>query len=224
MPGSGGSFGTQNVPRVLIADDHPLFRDALRFAVEEVATDEPVAVLEAGTLAEVDAAAHAEPGVDLVLLDLKMPGMNGMAGLVGLRRRFPTLPVVIVSAAEDPAVVREALACGASGYIPKSLDRGALTGALRLVLEGEVYVPPGLRSQGPGEKGARTGRLSALTPQQLAVLRLMVEGKPNKIIAYELAIAETTVKAHITVILRKLGVHSRTQAVLLARDLVGAQA
>jgi DNA-binding NarL/FixJ family response regulator len=174
--------------------------------------------------AEVDAIARAEPGLDLLLLDLKMPGMSGMAGLVELRRRFPTLPVVIVSAAEDPAIVREALACGASGYIPKSLERRALTEALGQVLEGEVYVPPALRSQDAGEKGAGTGRLGSLTPQQLAVLRLMVEGKPNKIIAYELAIAETTVKAHITVILRKLGVHSRTQAVLFARDLVGAQA
>jgi DNA-binding NarL/FixJ family response regulator len=212
------------VPSVLIADDHPLFRDAMRLAVEAVAADDPLAVLEAGTLAEVDAIASAEPGLDLLLLDLRMPGMNGMAGLVELRRRFPTLPVVIVSAAEEPAVVREALACGASGYIPKSLERRALTEALGRVLLGEIYVPPALGAEGADGRGASTGRLSSLTPQQLAVLRLMVEGKPNKIIAYELAIAETTVKAHITVILRKLGVHSRTQAVLLARDLVGAQA
>lgn len=216
------------MPKVLVADDHPLFRRALELALEAVVeTGEggPLRVLEAGTVDEVRAVASGERDLELLLLDLRMPGMDGLAGLLDLRRRFPALPVVVVSAAEEPALVREALACGAQGYIPKSLDRREMASALGRVLQGEIYLPPTLaEEEGEGSAAApaatRAERLRQLTQQQLNVLRQMVEGKPNKIIAYELDIAETTVKAHITVILRKLGVHSRTQAVLLARDLL----
>jgi DNA-binding NarL/FixJ family response regulator len=211
------------MPKVLIADDHPLFRRAMAMALEGVVPGGPLTVLEAGCIADVQALAAEEPDLELLLLDLRMPGMDGFAGLLELRRRFPALPVVVVSAAEEPAVVRDALACGALGYIPKSLDRSQMAEALGRVLQGEIYVPPSLaEADGGGAAAPAAERLRALTPQQLNVLRLMVEGKPNKIIAYELDIAETTVKAHITVILRKLGVSSRTQAVLAARDLVGA--
>lgn len=214
--------------KVLVADDHPLFRRALELALEAVARagegGPPLRVLEAGTVDEVRAVAGGERDLELLLLDLRMPGMDGLAGLLDLRRRFPALPVVVVSAAEEPALVREALACGAQGYIPKSLDRKEMAAALGRVLQGEIYVPPTLApaEEGEGQPTAatRAERLRQLTQQQLNVLRHMVDGKPNKIIAYELDIAETTVKAHITVILRKLGVHSRTQAVLLARDLL----
>lgn len=223
------------MPKILIADDHPLFRSALQIAVEAAAAapaadasdGRPPLVLEAGSVAEVERLAAGEPGLDLLLLDLRMPGMEGFAGLIGLRRRFPDLPVVIVSAAEEPGLVREAMACGARGYIAKSLGREAMAEALARVLRGGTYVPPGTEGTAAAEAAngaagpARSERLTSLTPQQLKVLRLLVDGKPNKIIAYELDIAETTVKAHITIILRKLGVHSRTQAVLFARDLLG---
>ena len=203
--------------KLLVADDHPLFRDAVGLAIRQLDAAEPQ-VLEAGTLEEAAKIAAAEPDLDLLLLDLNMPGAQGLSGLVELRRRFPALPIVVVSAAEDPRLIREAIAAGAMGYVPKSLDRAGIGEALRQVLAGEIWQP----AEG-GEDEAPSGasvaqRLQALTPQQANILKLMVAGKPNKIIAYELAIAETTVKAHVTLILRKLGVFSRTQAVLAVRD------
>jgi DNA-binding NarL/FixJ family response regulator len=205
--------------KVLVADDHPLFREAVTLAVRHLdSTDSQI--LEAGTLAEVSRLAAAIPDLDLLLLDLKMPGSDGLAGLLELRRRFPALPVVIVSATEDPRIIREAIAAGAMAYIPKSLDRAGMAKALRHVLAGETWQPEAREGEVAPEGGLMTQRIAALTPQQRNILSLMVAGKPNKIIAYELGIAETTVKAHITLILRKLGVFSRTQAVLAARDLV----
>jgi DNA-binding NarL/FixJ family response regulator len=203
--------------KLLVADDHPLFRDAVGLAIRQLDGAEPQ-VLEAGTLDEAARIAAAEPDLDLLLLDLHMPGAQGLSGLVELRRRFPALPIVVVSAAEDPRLIREAIAAGAMGYVPKSLDRAGIGEALRQVLAGEIWQP----AEGDDEAapcGATVAeRLKALTPQQANILKLMAAGKPNKIIAYELAIAETTVKAHVTIILRKLGVFSRTQAVLVARD------
>ena len=202
--------------KVLVADDHPLFREAVVLSIRHLdQTDSQV--LEAGTLDEVCRLATAMPDLDLLLLDLKMPGMDGLGGLLELRRRFPALPVVIVSATEDPRVIREAIAAGAMAYIPKSLDRASIVQALEHVLAGEIWQPEGDAEPLPDDGSIGT-RMHALTPQQHNILRLIVAGKPNKIIAYDLGIAETTVKAHITVILRKLGVFSRTQAVLAARD------
>jgi DNA-binding NarL/FixJ family response regulator len=204
--------------KVLVADDHPLFREAVTLAVRHLdSTDSQI--LEAGTLAEVGRLASAIPDLDLLLLDLKMPGSDGLGGLLELRRRFPALPVVIVSATEDPRII-EAIAAGAMAYIPKSLDRAGMAKALRHVLAGETWQPEVREGEAAPEGALMTQRIAALTPQQRNILSLMVAGKPNKIIAYELGIAETTVKAHITLILRKLGVFSRTQAVLAARDLV----
>jgi DNA-binding NarL/FixJ family response regulator len=208
--------------KVVVADDHPLFRQAMQLAIEGLGTphDEPV-VLEASSIEEVRRHASAEHDIDLVLLDLRMPGMDGLAGLIALRREFPHLPVAIVSASDEHKVIREALALGATGFIPKTLPRGEIEGAIGQILRGESYLPSGFADEAPapgGEAADRAERISSLTPQQLKVLQLVAQGKPNKIIAYELDIAETTVKAHITVILRKLGVYSRTQAVLVARD------
>jgi DNA-binding NarL/FixJ family response regulator len=203
--------------KVLIADDHPLFRQALQLAVGDVAPDDHE-TFEASTMDDVLRAADATPDLDLLLLDLTMPGMDGLSGLIELRRRHPHLPVVIVSATEDAKVIRETLSCGAMGYIPKSLDRDGISSALRQVLEGDIWVPQTVQLEDEPGGPSVSERMASLTPQQLKVLRLMVSGKPNKIIAYELDIAETTVKAHITVILRKLAVHSRTQAVLASRD------
>jgi DNA-binding NarL/FixJ family response regulator len=205
--------------KVLVADDHPLFREAVTLAVRHLeGTDSQI--LEAGTLEEAGRLAAAIPDLDLLLLDLKMPGTEGLGGLLDLRRRFPALPIVIVSATEDSRMIREAIAAGAMAYIPKSLDRAGMAEALRHVLAGETWQPEVREGEAAPEGALMTQRLAALTPQQRNILSLMVAGKPNKIIAYELGIAETTVKAHITLILRKLGVFSRTQAVLAARDLV----
>lgn len=205
--------------KVLVADDHPLFREAVVLSIRHLDRTD-FQVLEAGTLDEVCRLATAMPDLDLLLLDLKMPGMDGLGGLLELRRKFPSLPVVIVSATEEPRIIREAIAAGAMAYIPKSLDRSTITQALEHVLNGDIWQPEGDAGQF-GNETPMAERMQALTPQQTNILRLMVAGKPNKLIAYELSIAETTVKAHVTVILRKLGVYSRTQAVLAAREFFG---
>lgn len=205
--------------KVLVADDHPLFREAVVLSIRHLDRTD-FQVLEAGTLDEVCRLATAMPDLDLLLLDLKMPGMDGLGGLLELRRKFPSLPVVIVSATEEPRIIREAIAAGAMAYIPKSLDRSTITQALEHVLNGDIWQPEGDVGQF-GNETPMAERMQALTPQQTNILRLMVAGKPNKLIAYELSIAETTVKAHVTVILRKLGVYSRTQAVLAAREFFG---
>ncbi|MFZ1425999.1 MAG: response regulator transcription factor [Geminicoccaceae bacterium] len=203
--------------KILVADDHPLFREAVVLAVRHLeGTDSQI--FEAGTLGEAGRLAAAIPDLDLLLLDLKMPGAHGLSGLIELRRRFPALPVVIVSATEEPHVIREAIAAGAMAYVPKSLDRASIVEALRHVLAGETWQPEDGEGTAPPTGVTVAERMKALTPQQHNILGLMVAGKPNKIIAHELAIAETTVKAHVTLILRKLGVFSRTQAVLVARD------
>jgi DNA-binding NarL/FixJ family response regulator len=205
---------------VLIADDHPLFREALQVALGEALREEQKTVLEASSMGEACELAAAHGDIDLVLMDLRMPGMEGMSGLLDFRRRFPALPLVVVSASDDRALIQEAVAFGASGYIPKSLGKEAIARALRTILDGGCFVPEAAR-QPPDDSASRrlevARRIAGLTPQQLKVLSLIAKGKPNKIIAYELGITEKTVKAHITVILRKLGVHSRTQAVLAAQ-------
>jgi DNA-binding NarL/FixJ family response regulator len=154
--------------------------------------------------------------------------MDGFKGLIELRHEFPAVPIVIVSATEEPAVIRAAIAHGAAGFIPKSLDRGQIADALQAVLDGGTWVPDGVLQHAVDGQADRqqelAQKMASLTAQQLKVLELVAQGKPNKVIAYELDIAETTVKAHITVVLRKLGVHSRTQAVLLARDVFAAPA
>jgi DNA-binding NarL/FixJ family response regulator len=206
--------------KVLIADDHPLFREAMVLAIRHLdGTDSQV--LEAGTFDETRRLAEAMPDLDLLLLDLRMPGMEGLSGLIELRRRLPALPIVIVSATEEPRVIREAIAAGAMAYIPKSLDRATIAAALHRVMEGETWQPEPSEGTAAPTGAPSAERMKALTPQQRNILKLIAAGKPNKIIAYELDIAETTVKAHITVILRKLGVYSRTQAALVARDLFG---
>ncbi|MFO1046975.1 MAG: response regulator transcription factor [Geminicoccaceae bacterium] len=205
--------------KVLVADDHPLFREAVVLAIKHLGEDSEI--FEAGTLDEACSVAAEVPQLDLLLLDLRMPGANGLSGLLELRRRFPALPVVVVSATEEPRVIREAIASGAMGFVPKSLDRSAIGEALRHVLAGETWQPDGDGAVSAADNAVPVARrLETLTPQQDNILRLMVAGKPNKIIAYELDIAETTVKAHVTLILRKLGVFSRTQAVLAVRDFV----
>jgi DNA-binding NarL/FixJ family response regulator len=168
-----------------------------------------------------------------VLLDLNMPGMNGLNGLISLRNEAPTVPVVIVSAEDDKQIVLQAITCGAVGFISKSSPRNQMTEALQQILDGNVYLPSDIIRQS-GQEGRRNRRgndnpqiapelLSSLTRRQLLVLERMAKGESNKQIAYNLHIAETTVKAHVSAILRKLGVHNRVQAILSASDIDFAQ-
>ena len=207
--------------RILIADDHPMMRSALaQLVVRALPGTE---TLEAATLDQVIAAVRARPsraGVDLVLLDLNMPGMNGFTGLVLIRAEFPALPVIVISASEDALTISRALDYGAAGFIPKSAPGECLAEAILAVLAGDLWFP------GHGEPGDRAAdidlaaRLAALTPQQLRVFMMLAEGRLNKQIAHELEVTEATVKAHVTMILRKLGVGNRTQAVIAAARLL----
>jgi DNA-binding NarL/FixJ family response regulator len=198
---------------VLIADDHPLVRDALARTVQQLAA--VVQVRETGDLdGLLRLAAHGD--ADLALVDLNMPGMEGMAGLRRLREAAPTLPVVVASGQEDTATIRAVLAAGAAGFIPKSERSEVLLGALRLVLSGAIYVPPRLLDAAPATAAAAP---SELTPRQLDVLRCLRRGEPNKLIARELGPTEGTVKIHIAAILRALHARNRTEAVVRAREL-----
>lgn len=206
-------------PRIVVADDHPMFRDALRLAIGRARPD--AEIVETGTLEGVTVELEDGPAVDLVLLDLNMPGMQGFSGLIYLCAHHPEVPVAVISANEEPCVMRRAVAAGASGYIPKSAPVEEMRAALRTLITGEVWVPPGIiLDAGSADENAELNlRLASLTAQQVRVLMMLNDGLVNKQIAYELDISEGTVKAHVSAILQKLGVTSRTQAVILARQL-----
>ncbi|HZC57155.1 MAG TPA: response regulator transcription factor [Xanthobacteraceae bacterium] len=214
---------------LLIADDHPLFRGALREAVNGLFDRADIA--EAGTFEEVTELLERGSGsgssadVDLILLDLRMPGVRGFSGLMYLRAQYPGLPIVVVSANDDPAVIRRCMEFGASGFIPKTLGVEALRQAVAQVLRGEVWTPPDvdLERDSDTEGAAVIARLATLTPQQVRVLMMLSGGLLNKQIAYELGVSEATVKAHVSAILQKLGVESRTQAVIAAGKIEAGQ-
>ncbi|TIM80248.1 MAG: response regulator transcription factor [Mesorhizobium sp.] len=197
--------------RFLIIDDHPLFREALHSAVQMAYPD--VDTVEARSITEA--------------LDLSMPDVHGFDGLLQLRTRYPRLPVVIVSGHEEPKIISEALSYGAAGFIPKSARKSDLAAAIRSVMEGAIYVPETYEGQPPDadstDRAEMVQRLAKLTPQQLRVLQMLRQGLLNKQIAYELQVGETTVKAHVSEILRKLNVYSRTQAVIEVSKLDSAE-
>ncbi|WP_432695318.1 response regulator [Marinobacterium sp. YM272] len=212
--------------KILIADDHPLFREAITNVIqsgfpgsETIETEDLETALQLAT---------EDDDLDLVLLDLNMPGMHGLNGLISLRNEAPTVPVVIVSAEDDKQIVLQAITCGAVGFISKSSPRPQMTEALQQILNGNVYLPSDIiRSSGSDSRRQRRMNepqippelLNSLTRRQLLVLERMAQGESNKQIAYNLSIAETTVKAHVSAILRKLGVHNRVQAILSASDI-----
>lgn len=209
-------------PVVVVADDHPLFRAALRLAVERVLPG--AAVTEADSFAALRQSIAAAPDADLVLLDLRMPGVQGFASLVWLRAEYPSVPVVMVSADEDANTIHRALDFGAAGFIPKSAGLEVLTTALTSVLDGQLWVPPAAASPPDSADAQLARRVASLSPQQLRVLMHLAEGRLNKQIAYDLEITEATIKAHVTAILRKLGLYRRTQAAVLAQRLLLADA
>jgi DNA-binding NarL/FixJ family response regulator len=208
---------------LVIADDHPLFRGALREAVNGMFAS--AAVGEAGTFEEVTELLERGGDVDLILLDLHMPGVRGFSGLMYLRAQYPSLPIVVVSANDDPAVIRRCMEFGASGFIPKTLGVEALRQAIARVLQGEIWTPPDvdLTRKPDAATESMIARLSSLTPQQVRVLMMLSGGLLNKQIAYELGVSEATVKAHVSAILQKLGVESRTQAVIAAGKIEAGQ-
>lgn len=221
------SEGAPDKIRIVLADDHKLVRDGLRFYLSRLA--EETEVLEAETFAEALSLASEAPSLDLIILDLKMPGMNGFAGLEIMRTKFPDLPVVILSGVTDRETVLTALERGAAGFLPKTMSGKALIGALRLVFSGEKYIPSIVLPQsGQVQEGgplasaqafASGSPLTALTRREREVLSHLVHGKPNKEIARELKLQEVTIKLHLKGIFRKLGASNRTQAVRIAMEL-----
>jgi len=205
--------------RLVIADDHPLFRGALREAVSGLL--EKVDIAEAGSFEDITKLLERGAEIDLILLDLSMPGVRGFSGLMYLRAQYPSVPIIVVSASDDPAVIRRCMDFGASGFIPKTLGIETMRGAIERVFEGGIWTPPdidlGARSDAQGAE--LLARFASLTPQQVRVLMMLSEGLLNKQIAYELGVSEATVKAHVSAILQKLGVDSRTQAVIAASKL-----
>ena len=209
--------------RLLIADDHPLYRGALREAVTGLF--ERIDIAEAGTFNEVTELLERGSEVDLVLLDLTMPGVRSFSGLMYLRAQYPSVPVIVVSANDDPAAIRRCMEFGASGFIPKTLGVEVMRDAISCILSGGVWTPPDvdLSAGSDAETAALMTRMTTLTPQQVRVLMMLSEGLLNKQIAYQLGVSEATVKAHVSAILQKLGVESRTQAVIAAAKIETGQ-
>lgn len=208
--------------KILIVDDHPMFREALRGAIKIALAN--AQVFEAGGISAACETIRAEPGIEIVLLDLSMPGTTSFDGLMLMRSSFPRIPIMVVSGLDDPRIVQEAIRLGAAGFVPKSVDKATLGKAISEVLNGSVFVPADLAQTVPGACAASdttdiTTRLAELTPAQLRVLQLIRHGRLNKQIAHELGVSETTVKAHVSEILRKLKVVSRTQAVIETAQL-----
>ena len=205
----------------MIADDHPLFRGAMREAISGLL--EKVDIAEAGTFDDVVELLSGD--VDLVLLDLAMPGVRGFSGLMYMRAQYPSVPVIVVSANDDPTAIRRCMEFGASGFIPKTLGVDTMRAAISRVLSGGVWTPPDvdLSAGADSEAAELMGRMATLTPQQVRVLMMLSEGLLNKQIAYQLGVSEATVKAHVSAILQKLGVESRTQAVIAAAKIETGQ-
>jgi DNA-binding NarL/FixJ family response regulator len=206
---------------VLIVDDHPLYRLALKGAV--AAACPTCEIFEADSVGGLFDALDRHPDVDLLLLDLNLPGAYGFNALAHLRGSRPELPIIVVSASDDPGTMRQALAFGAQSFVSKSADAATIGDSVRAVLRGEVVTPAGLgpeRGHGADDDALEIAqRMAHLTPQQFRVLGMLCAGRLNKQIGEDLQITEATVKAHMTVILRKLGASNRTQAVLLAGRL-----
>ena len=204
----------------IVADDHPLFREALIHAIGNCV--DAATIVEADSLDSLQAVVESNPDADLLFLDLNMPGVSGFSALAYIRNNHESLPTVIVSAMDDPRVIRRSIQHGASGFIPKSSPIAVIEEGIRRVLDGEVWLPEGVDLQddrlGSDEAGIAAA-LSSLTPHQFRVLMMLGEGLLNKQIAYQLGVSEATIKAHVTAILRKMNVNNRTQAVLAVQKL-----
>lgn len=212
---------SNTMARAIIADDHPLFRSALRQALSNTLGSD---VLEAETFPDLVQLLHREPQLELLFLDLNMPGNRGLTGLTTIRNQFPDILVLIVSANEDIGVIQRAMDYGASAYIPKSAPLPVLMQAVNSVLQGDSWLPEHLLDRFAEQTDSKhkdfAQRLEQLTPQQFKVLACIADGLLNKQIAYELDVQETTIKQHVSAILRKLGVINRTQAGVIFHDML----
>jgi DNA-binding NarL/FixJ family response regulator len=214
-PHAEGEIGS-----VLVIDDHPLYCEALASAIEGIlGTDD---VRSASCLSEGMRLLNARYTPDLILLDLNLPDVAGLNGFLRIKDKTPDVPVIVISASTSEKTIQALLGAGAAGFIPKDLPKSSFSEALRAVWDGKIYAPPGIRRTGGTPEPAGDGdvhhRIEGLSPQQSRILNLICKGKANKQIAFELSLAEATVKAHITALLRRLGVRNRTQAALLVRD------
>ncbi len=205
----------QDQHTIAIADDHPLFRSALFQSVHMAIGG--AYLLEADSLNSLQQLLNQHADIDLLLLDLNMPGTQGMSGLLQLRSHYPQLPIVIISANDDPEIIQQAHRHGAFGFIPKSSDMPTLIQALQSVLQGQPTFP--IEMVLTKSRNDLTDKLATLTPQQHKVLQMLSDGLLNKQIAYELSVSEATIKAHMTAIFRKLNVKNRTQAVITLQQL-----
>ncbi len=223
MSPSSARSGQCSTARAIIADDHPLFRSALRQALGTTLEGE---VLDASGFDDLVQLLQGHPGVELVFLDLNMPGNQGLTGLTTLRNQFPDVLVIIVSANEQPGVIQRAMSFGASAYVPKSTSLPEIVTAVQTVLAGDSWLPAHLGVGMPERDNPLhrdfAHKLDQLTPQQFKVLRCIADGLLNKQIAHELDVQETTVKQHVSAILRKFGVINRTQAGVLFHDMLRA--
>ncbi len=203
-------------PALLVADDHPLFRAAVVQVIRGRFAD--FEVLEASSASSLSAALAAHPGIELVLLDLTMPGTHGFSALLHVRGAYPQLPVVVISSNDHPRIIRRAQQFGASGFISKAASADAITAAIEAVMEGDT-VFPSMAAELSQEDAELAARLAQLTPHQFKTLLYLADGLLNKQIAQEMGVTEHTVKVHVTAILKKLGCHSRTQVAVLVRNL-----
>lgn len=206
---------------IIVVDDHPLFRGALTQALSSAIA--AARVDQAASLAELEELIAQRGDTDLVLLDLSMPGVQGLSGLLLLRSQHPDIPVVVVSAFDDPETIRRCMEFGASGYVPKSLSVEEIRTAVETVLRGGIWTPPdvALERDAANGSGDVVAHLSTLTPQQVRVLMMLGQGLLNKQIAFQLGVSEATIKAHVSAILQKLDVDSRTQAVIAINRIQG---
>ncbi len=221
MPRDERTEDASSITGVLVIDDHPLYCDALASTMEGLFSTLHVSC--ANSLGEGLRLLSAGLSPDLILLDLNLPDVAGLNGFVQIRDRAPEVPVIVISATSTDTVISALLAAGAAGFIPKELPRDEFASALKAVWDGAVYTPPGYRRPGrsegdPPDMGEVYARIAALSPQQSRILKLICEGKANKQIAWEMSLAEATVKAHVTALLRRLGVRNRTQAAILVKE------
>jgi len=207
--------------RIIIVDDHPLFCGALSQALGAILNH--AEIVETSSLDELNEQLSGTADTDLILLDLTMPGVQGLSGLLYLRAQHPEIPVIIVSANENATIIRRCIEFGASGFVPKSKPAELIREAVQHVLDGNIWTPPDLDLAGADddEMSDLVARLSTLTPQQVRVLMMLGKGLLNKQIAFELNVSEATIKAHVSAILQKLGVDSRTQAVIAVNKMDG---
>lgn len=223
MQGTKENVKEVTVETTLVVDDHPLYCDAMSSSLSTVF--KMPKVLAANSLTEALALLSTGALPDLVMLDLGLPDATGISGFLTLKERLPDVPILVISADSSDATIQALMDAGAAGFIPKDAPRDVIAQALEQVQDGSKYLPPGFcpqprvpRQQTPDPQGI-SQRLAALTPQQSKIINLICAGKPNKVIAYELSVTEGTVKAHITALLRRLGVSNRTQAAILANSV-----